>query len=146
MGWITQYCNVLIPLPPTIQAELELMDAPTPWDLKNLVAWQVAMDFAAAVYAVTRRFPDDERFGLRLQLRRSAASVPSNIAEGHGRTSPREYARFLLIARGSLKEAETQLLLAARLNYIDVESVNSILPLSSRVNRLLTGLQRRLKP
>ena len=77
-------------------------------DLKDLVAWQVAMDFAEAVYRATRRFPNDERFGLRMQLRRAGVSVASNIAEGHGRVNRRDYARFVLIARGSLKEAETQ--------------------------------------
>ena len=114
------------------------------WDLKNLVAWQVAMDFATSVYKATRRFPHDEHLGLRLQLRKSAVSVPSNIAEGHGRTSKREYARFVLIARGSLKEAETQLLLCERLGYLDSATTQELLALTSRINRLLTGLRRRL--
>jgi hypothetical protein len=72
------------------------------WDLKGLVAWQVAMDFAASVHETSRRFPNDERLGLRLQLRRAAVSVPSNIAEGHGRGTPMDFARFARIARGSL--------------------------------------------
>ena len=115
------------------------------WDLKNLVAWQVAMDFAAAVHLATRDFPDDERYGLRMQLRRAAVSVPSNIAEGHGRTSVREYARFVLIARGSLKEAETQILLSQRFAYLSSEATEALLGLSTRINKLLTGLQRRLR-
>jgi four helix bundle protein len=114
-------------------------------DLKELVAWQVAMDFAEGVYAGTRTFPNDERFGLRMQLRRSAVSVASNIAEGHGRTNRREYARFLLIARGSLKEAETQLLLAERLGFMKREALEELLKLAMRINRLLTGLIRRLR-
>src|SRR5256885_14874780 len=88
------------------------------WDLKDLVAWQVAMDFATEVYRLTRSFPSDERFGLRLQVRRAAVSVASNIAEGHGRSNRREYARFVSIARGSLKEAETQIILAQRLGFM----------------------------
>jgi four helix bundle protein len=114
-------------------------------DLKDLVAWQVAMDFAAGVYAGTRGFPDDEKFGLRMQLRRSAVSVASNIAEGHGRINRREYARFVLIARGSLKEAETQLLLALRLGFMEQEIVQELLALALRINKLLTGLKRRLR-
>ena|SRR5438270_4706229 len=121
------------------------MIGPPVWDLKNLVAWQVAMDFAAAVHIATRRFPDDERFGLRMQLRRAAVSVPSNIAEGYGRTSPCEYSRFVLIARGSLKEAETQILLSQRFDYLPAEAAEELLGLSTRINKLLTGLQRRLR-
>jgi four helix bundle protein len=115
------------------------------WDLKDLVAWQVALDFATSVYQATRRFPDDERFGLRMQVRRSVVSVASNIAEGHGRSNRREYARFVLIARGSLKEAETQLLLCERLGYLSQTKAQELLALSARINRLLTGLRRRLK-
>src|SRR3954470_2838498 len=117
---------------------------PNRWDLKDLVAWQVAMDFAEATYRSTVRFPADERFGLRLQIRRSAVSIASNIAEGHGRSNKREYARFVLIARGSLKEAETQILLAKRLNFFSEQAGENLLVLTSRLNRLLTGLRRRL--
>jgi four helix bundle protein len=121
------------------------MTTETAWDLKNLVAWQVAMDFAAAVHLATRDFPDHERFGLRMQLRRASVSVPSNIAEGHGRTSPREYARFVLIARGSLKEAETQILLAQRFAYLTPKQTEELLGSSTRLNKLLTVLRRRLR-
>jgi four helix bundle protein len=115
------------------------------WDLKDLVAWQVAMDLAEAVYKMTAKFPSDERFGLRLQLRRSAVSVASNIAEGHGRSSKREFARFVLIARGSLKEAETQILLSRRLGYFTDGETDQLLSLSNHVNRLLTGLRKRFQ-
>ena len=115
------------------------------WDLKDLVAWQVAMDLATAVYQQTRRFPADERFGLRLQVRRAAVSVASNIAEGHGRSNKREYARYVLIARGSLKEAETQIILAERLEYLSPSQRDQLLKLTDRVNKLLTGLRRRLR-
>jgi four helix bundle protein len=133
----------------TRPADLVRMTAPnvsTPyWDLKNLVAWQVAMDLAEGVYRATRRFPQDERFGLRMQIRRSAVSVASNIAEGHGRSSRREYARFVLIARGSLKELETQLMIGRRLGYLASSTEEELLALTTRVNRLLTGLRKRLQ-
>ncbi|HEY8176158.1 MAG TPA: four helix bundle protein [Gemmatimonadaceae bacterium] len=109
------------------------------WDLKDLVAWQVALDFATETYRTTRRFPSDERFGLRLQLRRAAVSVASNIAEGHGRSSKREFVRYALIARGSLKEAETQIILSARLNFLNTSDSQHLLELSARINKLITG-------
>ena len=115
------------------------------WDLKDLVAWQLAMDLAAAVYQATKGFPDDERFGLRMQLRRACVSVASNIAEGHGRSGKREFGRFVLIARGSLKEAETQILLSSRLGYLGEKEARDLLDLATKVNRLLTGLRKRLQ-
>ena len=114
-------------------------------DLKDLIAWQVAMDFAEGVYRATRHFPNDEKFGLRLQLRRSAVSVASNIAEGHGRINKREYARFVLIARGSLKEAETQILLGQRLGFFEDTAPLGLLEMAARINRLITGLKKKLR-
>lgn len=116
-----------------------------PWDLKGLVAWNVAMDLAEAVHNATRTFPETERFGLTSQLRRAAVSVASNIAEGHGRTGRRDFARYLLIARGSLKEVETQLLLAGRFDYLAADTAQQLLQSTDRLNRLLTGLLRRLR-
>ena len=88
---------------------------------RDLVAWQEAMAFAREVYRVTRSFPGHEQFSLTSQVRRAAISIPSNIAEGAARESAREFVRFLGIARGSLAEVETQLLLAADLDYWDPE-------------------------
>ena len=104
------------------------------------------MDLAVAVYQHSKVFPPDERFGLRLQLRRAAVSVAANIAEGHGRTRKREYARFVLIARGSLKEAETHLYLAQRLGYLRDDDLAALISLATRVNKLITGLHKRLAP
>lgn len=122
-----------------------MSDPGTSWDLKGLVAWNVAMDLASAVHQATREFPEDERFGLTAQLRRAAVSVASNIAEGHGRTGRKDFARYVLIARGSLKEVETQILLAVRFGYLAEGESRAILQLADRLNRLLTGLLRRLR-
>jgi len=81
---------------------------------KDLRVWQQAMILVDACYAMTRRFPSDERFGLVSQIRRAAVSVPTNIAEGHGRTGVGEYLRFLSVTRGSLRELETLLLISGR--------------------------------
>lgn len=111
----------------------------------ELKVWQRAMDLAEQVYTVTARFPNSEVFGLTAQVRRSAVSVPSNIAEGHGRETQRDFARFLAMARGSLSELETQLRLAARIGYLDEADTQSLGALSSEVAALLRGLQRRLQ-
>jgi len=104
------------------------------------------MDLAEAVYAVTRAYPRDETYGLTSQTRRSAVSVPSNIAEGQGRGSSREFVRFLAVARGSLSELETQLLLGARLKYIDDEAISRLMQQAVTVGRLLNGLIRSVVP
>ncbi len=82
---------------------------------RELNVWQKAHHFTLEVYRITQKFPDDERFGLVSQLRRAAASIPTNIAEGCGREGERELARFMTIAAGSASEAEYQLLLASDL-------------------------------
>lgn len=107
---------------------------------QDLVAWQRAMDYAEAVYSATRAFPSDERFALTSQLRRAAVSVPSNLAEGQGRGSDAELVRFARVAHGSLRESETQLLLARRLGYLDSESAERVLSLCGEVGRLIQGL------
>ncbi|WP_445425003.1 four helix bundle protein [Alishewanella sp. HL-SH06] len=84
----------------------------------DLKVWKLAMDLVVDVYAITRQFPDIEKFGLASQMQRAAVSIPSNIAEGAGRESNADFVRFLTIARGSLSELETQLLIAQRLGYI----------------------------
>ena len=85
---------------------------------RDLIAWQKAMDLAQCIYDLTDSFPREEAFGLRPQLRRCSVSIPSNIAEGHARHSTRDFIHFLRVARGSLAEAETQLMLCGRRKYI----------------------------
>lgn len=107
---------------------------------RDLVAWQRAMDLAEQVYAATKRFPTEERDVLTAQMRKPAVSVPSNIAEGQGLRSDGAFGRHLSIALGSLCELETQLLLSARLGYIDQAECDRLAELASEVGRLITGL------
>lgn len=111
---------------------------------RDLHAWQRAMDFVTVVYQATAKFPRDEIYGLTSQLRRSAVSVPSNIAEGHGRQSTRDFINFLSIAYGSLNEAQTQIVIAHRLSYLTADEAQSLESLSQEVGRLINGLSRSL--
>jgi four helix bundle protein len=98
---------------------------------KDLIAWQKAMDLAEEIYRATRTFPREKLYGLTSQLRRSAVSVPSNIAEGQGRLTPGEFKQFLGHARGSLLELETQVQLAGRLGYCSEGQSQVLLGLSA---------------
>jgi four helix bundle protein len=107
---------------------------------KDLVAWQKSMDLVTAAYRATAGFPRDELFGLTSQLRRAAVSIPSNIAEGQGRLSEKEFRYFLGQARGSLMEGETQLQIAENLGYLQKEQTSSLLQSCAEVGRILNGL------
>ena len=107
---------------------------------KDLVAWQKAMDLVTATYRTTAGFPKDELFGLTSQLRRAAVSIPSNIAEGQGRLSEKEFRHFLGQARGSLMEVETQLQIAENLGYLQEEQTAALLRSCAEVGRILNGL------
>jgi len=98
------------------------------------------MELATHLYGLSDGFPDSEKFGLSSQLRRAAVSVPSNIAEGHGRSSDRDFRRFLYMALGSLAELDTQLELAYRLSYIDQIQMEAVAKKLSEVRRMTTGL------
>jgi four helix bundle protein len=98
------------------------------------------MDLVTATYRSTASFPADERFGLTSQLRRAAVSIPSNIAEGQGRLSEKEFRHFLGQARGSLMEVETQLQIARNLGYIEAEQTTELLRVCAEVGRILNGL------
>ena len=111
---------------------------------QELFVWQRAMDLVVRVYEVTESFPHKEQFGLTNQLRRAAVSIPSNIAEGQGRQTTRDFLRYLSIARGSLQEVETQILIATRLDYIAESEKVEMLERTSETSRLLTGLSRSL--
>jgi four helix bundle protein len=111
---------------------------------QDLIVWQKAMDLALMVYEATENFPQKEIFGLTNQLRRAAVSVPSDIAEGQGRETTRDFLRFLGIARGSLQELETQLMLASRLRYIDESGKAAVFEVAEETGRLLSGLCKSL--
>ncbi len=110
----------------------------------ELIAWQKAMDLVEAVYGATKLFPKEELYGLTSQLRRAAVSIPSNIAEGQGRKSLNEFLHFLSIAYGSLREVETQILIAGRLNYLTQPEVRRLIEFTSEVGRLINGLANSL--
>lgn len=101
------------------------------------------MNLVEEVYKITKSFPDEERYGLTIQIRRSVISIVSNIAEGAGRKNTREYIQFLYIALGSLSELETQIDVSKRLNYI--ENIEYFTKTISHINSMLTGLIRSLK-
>src|SRR5438067_5547265 len=107
---------------------------------RDLVAWQRAMTLVTQVYRATDAFPRRETYGLTNQLRRAAVSMPSNIAEGKGRRSKKEYAQFLFRARGSLLEVETQLEIACNLDYIAPEAYAALKEQTTAVARVLNGL------
>lgn len=111
---------------------------------RDLVAWQKAMDLVESIYACTSAWPKEEVYALTNQVRRAAVSVPSNIAEGQGRASGNDFLRYLRIARGSLFEIETQLLVAERLEYIEHDKAHELLAQSGQVSKLISGLIRSL--
>ena len=112
---------------------------------KDLVAWQLAMSLAKRVYGATKLFPKDEQYGLVAQLRRAGVSVPSNIAEGYGRGTRRDYVCYLRTARASLYEIETQVLLALALEYLTPKQAESLLADITECSRTLQGLIRSLE-
>ena len=108
---------------------------------KKLIVWQKAMELVRVVYRLSKSFPPDERYALTDQLRRAAVSIPSNIAEGCGRASKKDYAHFLSMARGSFYETMTQLQIAQDLGYIEIgEDVKSLL---DEVGKILTTLMKK---
>jgi four helix bundle protein len=107
---------------------------------RDLQVWVRSLDWAESIYKATARWPSDERFGLISQIRRSAVSIASNIAEGAARRTTGEFVQFVGIARGSLAEAETQLILARRLDYISDEQVKGLLDRSDEISRMLAAL------
>ena len=113
---------------------------------RELKVWQKSMDLVIETYQIVRKLPREELYALSNQMRRSAVSVPSNIAEGAGRKSTREYIHFLKIARGSLSELETQLLICCRLNYIRSEDIQNIMLLSAEIGKMINAILFKLSP
>lgn len=114
-------------------------------NFKELKVWQNAMSLTKAIYLITDQFPDKERFGLTSQIRRSAVSIPSNIAEGSGRGTDKDFVHFLHITFGSACELETQIILANELTYnshLQTEEINNQI---NEIKRILIGLKKKLK-
>lgn len=112
---------------------------------RDLIVWQKAMAYVECVYTASRAFPADEQFGLTNQLRRAAVSIPSNIAEGHGRQGTQDFIKFLRYAHGSLNETRTQLELAARFGYITTEAVHALDIHAAEIERILHALIKSLE-
>jgi four helix bundle protein len=107
---------------------------------RDLRVWQSAMDLVAAVYDETRGFPREELYSLTSQMQRAAVSIPSNIAEGKGRSTDRDRALFFCHARGSLLELETQILIGERLSYLTAGRAETLLKISTELGRMLNSL------
>jgi four helix bundle protein len=112
---------------------------------RDLVVWQEAMNLAEASYRLTAPFPKEEAYGLTAQLRRSGSSIPANIAEGYGRDSRGAYVQHLRVAQGSLKEFETHLLLAERVELVDRAAVAPLLSKTESIGKMLRSLIRSLE-
>jgi len=111
----------------------------------DLQVWQLGMQLVKTIYGLTRLFPDSEKFGLCSQMQRAAVSIPSNISEGAARTGNKEFLHFLSIARGSLCELETQVIISKELKYIDNDrkELSDINELFAKLSALITSLQQR---
>jgi four helix bundle protein len=110
-----------------------------------LLVWQAAMTLAEDCYRVTRAFPRDEVFGMTAQIRRSAASIPANVAEGHGRENTGSFIQYLRIAQGSTKELETHLLLSQRVGILGLDQLETLLSQAAEIGKMLRSLIRSLQ-
>lgn len=113
-------------------------------NFRELVTWQKAMALAEAIYDATEEMPKAEVYGLTSQIRRSAVSIPSNIAEGQGRSHDGDFSKFLLNARGSTYELRTQLELATRLKFLDPLVGDKLIESTDEISRMLNGMLRSL--
>ena len=112
---------------------------------KDLEVWKKSMDLVTKIYKLTRNFPKEELYGLSNQMRRAGVSIPSNIAEGAGRNSSKEFLQFLYYAKGSLSELETQLIISYNLEYISKEQKQDIDTVINNIFKMLSGLIQSLK-
>ncbi len=112
---------------------------------RDLIVWQKSIHFVSKVYQISKTFPKEEIYGLTSQMRRSAISIPSNIAEGYGRKSTDDYLRFLQIAISSLYEIQTQLEISINLKYLSKNNYEKVYELSREIERMLSSLIRKIK-
>jgi four helix bundle protein len=111
----------------------------------ELIVWQKAIDLVECIYRYTSAFPREELYGLTSQMWRAVVSIPSNIAEGQGRRTRRDFLHFPSIAHGSLREVETHIIIAQRLKYLDDAKTQTAMDLAGEVGRLLNGLSNALE-
>ena len=121
------------------------MTEPSIRSYRDLAVWQEAMALAVACYRLTKAFPKEELYGMSGQIRRSATSIAANIAEGYGREATGSYIQFLKVARGSLRELETHLLLAESVDLVRSDGVQPLLTQCDRIGKMLYGLIRSLQ-
>lgn len=112
---------------------------------RNLDAWIKSVEFVVSIYEITKAFPQEERFGLTSQIRRASVSISSNIAEGAGRKSDREFLQFLSHSQGSASEVDTQLYIAFRLKFINEADYQSLEKSLDDIGRMITGLSNHLE-
>ncbi len=112
---------------------------------RDLTVWQKAMDLAEKIFSLTAKFPREQNYVLSTQMQRAATSVPSNVAEGHARSSTKEYLYHVSVALGSIAELETQLMLCRRVNLLSEIELENTLVLADEVGKMLRGIQRGLK-
>ena len=112
---------------------------------KDLKVWQKSMVLVNDTYKLTAKFPAEEKFGIQSQIRRASVSIPSNIAEGHSRWYRKEFLHHLSISYGSLAELETQLLVAAELQFFKQDEVQSLFEKTTEIGKMIYGLRKKLK-
>ncbi len=111
---------------------------------KELIVWQKSMELVEEIYRLVRLLPKEETYALSDQMKRSAISIPSNIAEGHGRNSSKDFSRFIFIAQGSKAELETQIEICVRLDYLTEQQIKKAVDLCNTVGKMLRNLVRSL--
>jgi len=112
---------------------------------RDLIVWQKSVDFVTEIYSTTKEFPDEEKYGLSSQIRRASVSIPSNVAEGFGRKSDGDFARFLSIAIGSSYEVQTQIEIAQNIGFMSNETRIKLLDMLEEVERMLKSLKSKVK-
>lgn len=112
---------------------------------KDLDVWKLSIEFVTEIYNLTKDFPKEEQFGLTNQIRRASVSIPSNIAEGAGRRSDKEFLQFLYISMGSIQEIDTQLLISLNLNYLTKSEYEILLTKLDQISKMISGLIKFVK-
>ena len=120
------------------------MNIPKSRSYRDLDVWKLAISLVKGIYQLTGKFPASENYGLTSQIRRAAVSIPSNIAEGQGRNSPKEFRQFLSVGLGSLAELETQLIIAQEIDYLTLEELQPLLHTLDRIRKMMKSLASRV--